>query len=266
MVGRKVLLEIDKGAGASGQGRARGRATSSCATTAACVRVDDVSFASARRRDRRHRRRRRQRPVRAARGARRHPAARAGGEILVDGEPLPPAEHDPHAERGHRPRPRARRIASASASSCRSRRARAPSSATRTSRPTATGLLYDRRRSSPTRDRKMEAFDVRPRAPLLKTANFSGGNQQKLVLAREIERNPKVLLVGQPTRGVDIGAIEFIHQRIVDHARRRQGDPAGLGRARRDLRARRPHPRDVRRPHHRRAPARARPTRRTSAC
>ena len=61
----------------------------------------------------------------------------------------------------------------------------------------------------------MDAYDIRPRAPLLKTANFSGGNQQKIVLAREIERNPKVILVGQPTRGVDIGAIEFIHKRIV---------------------------------------------------
>ena len=44
---------------------------------------------------------------------------------------------------------------------------------------------------------------------------FSGGNQQKLVLAREIERDPDILLVGQPTRGVDIGAIEFIHQQIM---------------------------------------------------
>ena len=77
------------------------------------------------------------------------------------------------------------------------------------------GLLYDRTRSSRTRTSKMEAFNVGPRAPLLKTANFSGGNQQKLVLAREIERNPKIMLVGQPTRGVDIGAIEFIHKRIV---------------------------------------------------
>jgi ABC-type uncharacterized transport system ATPase subunit len=62
---------------------------------------------------------------------------------------------------------------------------------------------------------KMEAFDVRPRAPRLRTAKFSGGNQQKIVLAREIERKPKVLLVGQPTRGVDIGAIEFIHRRLI---------------------------------------------------
>ena len=49
----------------------------------------------------------------------------------------------------------------------------------------------------------------------LAAKNFSGGNQQKIVLAREIERNPDLLLVGQPTRGVDIGAIEFIHQQIV---------------------------------------------------
>ncbi|QOL81587.1 ABC transporter ATP-binding protein [Pseudooceanicola spongiae] len=62
---------------------------------------------------------------------------------------------------------------------------------------------------------KMQRFDVRPPDPNLKAKNFSGGNQQKVVLAREIERNPDLLLVGQPTRGVDIGAIEFIHQEIV---------------------------------------------------
>ena len=62
---------------------------------------------------------------------------------------------------------------------------------------------------------KMERFDIRPPNPNLKAENFSGGNQQKIVLAREIERNPDVLLVGQPTRGVDIGAIEFIHKQIV---------------------------------------------------
>lgn len=63
--------------------------------------------------------------------------------------------------------------------------------------------------------RKMQAFDVRPADPTLRTALFSGGNQQKIVLAREIERDPKLLLIGQPTRGVDIGAIEFIHSRII---------------------------------------------------
>ena len=62
----------------------------------------------------------------------------------------------------------------------------------------------------------MENFDVRPRDPDIKSANFSGGNQQKLILAREMEKTPKVLLVGQPTRGVDIGAIEFIHKQIIN--------------------------------------------------
>jgi simple sugar transport system ATP-binding protein len=62
----------------------------------------------------------------------------------------------------------------------------------------------------------MAQFDVRPADPHLKSANFSGGNQQKLCIAREMEHQPKVLLVGQPTRGVDIGAIEFIHQQLVE--------------------------------------------------
>jgi simple sugar transport system ATP-binding protein len=60
----------------------------------------------------------------------------------------------------------------------------------------------------------MDKFDVRPRDPQLVSGKFSGGNQQKLVLARELGQAPKILLVGQPTRGVDIGAIEFIHGRL----------------------------------------------------
>ncbi len=63
---------------------------------------------------------------------------------------------------------------------------------------------------------KIEKYDIRPPNPRLKTANFSGGNQQKIVVAREIERDPKMLIIGQPTRGVDIGAIEFIHRRIIE--------------------------------------------------
>jgi simple sugar transport system ATP-binding protein len=57
----------------------------------------------------------------------------------------------------------------------------------------------------------MERFDVRPRDPALASESFSGGNQQKLVMGRELGQRPRILLVGQPTRGVDIGAIEFIH-------------------------------------------------------
>jgi simple sugar transport system ATP-binding protein len=68
---------------------------------------------------------------------------------------------------------------------------------------------------------KIAKYDIRPGNPRLKTANFSGGNQQKIVLAREIEQDPGVLIVGQPTRGVDVGAIEFIHKRLI--AMRDQG-------------------------------------------
>ncbi len=62
---------------------------------------------------------------------------------------------------------------------------------------------------------EIEKYDIRPADVRLKTANFSGGNQQKIVVAREIERDPDVLIIGQPTRGVDIGAVEFIHRQIV---------------------------------------------------
>ena len=64
-------------------------------------------------------------------------------------------------------------------------------------------------------EKMMAEHDVRPPSPRLRITAFSGGNQQKLVLAREIESAPEVLLVGQPTRGVDIGAIEFIHRRLI---------------------------------------------------
>jgi ABC-type uncharacterized transport system ATPase subunit len=77
-------------------------------------------------------------------------------------------------------------------------------------------LLMDNKRMVSIAQEKMNQFDVRPPDPMLQAKSFSGGNQQKLVLAREMTRDPDLLLVGQPTRGVDIGAIEFIHQRIVD--------------------------------------------------
>jgi general nucleoside transport system ATP-binding protein len=63
--------------------------------------------------------------------------------------------------------------------------------------------------------RQAADYDIRPANGALATSAFSGGNQQKIVLARELDRNPDVLLVGQPTRGVDIGAIEFVHRRLV---------------------------------------------------
>jgi ABC-type uncharacterized transport system ATPase subunit len=77
------------------------------------------------------------------------------------------------------------------------------------------GILLDIDAARAQARERIKKFDIRPANERLKTANFSGGNQQKIVLAREMERNPDVLIVGQPTRGVDIGAIEFIHNQII---------------------------------------------------
>ena len=76
-------------------------------------------------------------------------------------------------------------------------------------------LLMHRRRIVASSQRQMNEFDVRPADPLLRCAGFSGGNQQKIIVARELDRDPDVLLIGQPTRGLDIGAIEFIHRRLI---------------------------------------------------
>ena len=62
----------------------------------------------------------------------------------------------------------------------------------------------------------IEHFDVRPANPDLPARSLSGGNQQKLIIGREFELDPKLLLVSQPTRGVDIGAIEFIHRKLIE--------------------------------------------------
>jgi simple sugar transport system ATP-binding protein len=61
----------------------------------------------------------------------------------------------------------------------------------------------------------VEAFDVRPRDPNVRIGLLSGGNQQKVVIAREVSAQPKLMLVGQPTRGVDIGTIESIHTQLL---------------------------------------------------
>ena len=59
-------------------------------------------------------------------------------------------------------------------------------------------------------------FDVRGGGATTRSGSLSGGNQQKVVLAREIERDPKVLIAAQPTRGLDVGAIEFVHRRLIE--------------------------------------------------
>ena len=63
--------------------------------------------------------------------------------------------------------------------------------------------------------RLIQEFDVRGGGPRTRAGGLSGGNQQKVILAREIDRNPRVLIAAQPTRGLDVGAIEFVHRRLV---------------------------------------------------
>jgi ABC-type uncharacterized transport system ATPase subunit len=77
------------------------------------------------------------------------------------------------------------------------------------------GFILDIKAAQAEAKKRIAEFDIRPANERLKTANFSGGNQQKIVLAREMSSDPDVLIVGQPTRGVDIGAIEFIHNQII---------------------------------------------------
>ena len=57
---------------------------------------------------------------------------------------------------------------------------------------------------------------MRGGGPQTRASALSGGNQQKVILAREIDRNPSVLIAAQPTRGLDVGAIEFVHRRLVE--------------------------------------------------
>ena len=64
--------------------------------------------------------------------------------------------------------------------------------------------------------RTIKTYDIRVERPEQRTGSLSGGNQQKVVVARELATDPKILIAAQPTRGVDVGSIEFIHRRIVD--------------------------------------------------
>ena len=85
-------------------------------------------------------------------------------------------------------------------------------------KPAVTGpgdIILDEKGIRRRTEQVIKDFDVRPPNPALPARALSGGNQQKLIIGREFELPPKLLLVSQPTRGVDIGAIEFIHRKIV---------------------------------------------------
>jgi general nucleoside transport system ATP-binding protein len=72
------------------------------------------------------------------------------------------------------------------------------------------GLMIERAR------KLLKEFDVRGGGPQTRASALSGGNQQKVVVAREVSRDPRVLIAAQPTRGLDVGAIEFVHRRLVE--------------------------------------------------
>jgi simple sugar transport system ATP-binding protein len=76
------------------------------------------------------------------------------------------------------------------------------------------GWLFPKRMVERAR-RLIQEFDVRGGGPTTRAGALSGGNQQKVVVAREVERDPKVLVAAQPTRGLDVGAIEYVHRRLV---------------------------------------------------
>lgn len=212
MVGRRVLLHVEKGAAAPGAPVLSVRELS-VADGLGVMRVIDASF-----------------DVRAGEivgiagvagnGQSELLEALAGmrpiahGTIALDGRVLEPHEREPHAlrKRGllHVPEDRIRTGLVATFEAFES------AALGFIDDPVyGTGPVLSHGRMIADTAAKMQTYDVRPPAPRLKTANFSGGNQQKIVLAREIERGPRVLLVGQPTRGVDIGAIEFIHRRLI---------------------------------------------------
>jgi simple sugar transport system ATP-binding protein len=76
------------------------------------------------------------------------------------------------------------------------------------------GVRLDQEKITENADRQIASFDIRPPNPLAPARTLSGGNQQKIVIAREMGRAFQVLLAAQPTRGVDVGAIEFIHTQL----------------------------------------------------
>ena len=238
MVGRDVQLVGRQGAGRRRPTWCSTSTTSPCSTTATSRRGRRRRPRGAGRRDPRRRRRRRQRPDRA--GAGHHRAAPAHGR------PDHARRHRRHRRRtGRAVRPRAwptcPRTASATASSARSRcrqpgaepldpKAPSPGASASTARairePTpsswSTTSTSARRRSTPP------------------VGTLSGGNQQKVIIARELSRDGPLLVLSQPTRGLDVGSIQYIHAPGRRAPRRRRRRAARLLRARRGAGPRRP--------------------------
>jgi len=78
------------------------------------------------------------------------------------------------------------------------------------------GLLRDQEAVEQHAVNLIEEFDIRTPSPDTDGGSLSGGNQQKMIVAREVSRRPRLLIAAQPTRGIDVGSIEFIHRQIID--------------------------------------------------
>ncbi len=80
--------------------------------------------------------------------------------------------------------------------------------------------VLKRRQIASSAEQLIRDFDIRPANPTLPVGTLSGGNKQKVVIARAFARRPKVILISQPTRGVDLGASEYIRRRMIEEAAR----------------------------------------------
>ena len=227
--GDDVALEVEGSAASrrSRQRRGRGRLADRAA-----------------RRDRRRRRRGGQRPARARRGDLRHARRRAPGPIRVGGTPAAigrPARGD-RGRRRARPRGPARHGPRAEPSAS----PRTPCSSPTGGRPSRAARSCSGAACTSTRAIAHPPLRREDAGPDTPARNLSGGNLQKLVLGREFEGEPKVLIAAQPTRGLDVGAIETVHAYLrAGGAERRRRAPDQRG-PRRDPCARRPHRRHVR--------------------
>ena len=131
---------------------------------------------------------------------------------------------EPRRDHGVAARPARRRrrassrpIAIGTAWCCRSRSPTTSCSMTIRTRHTRRGLVRDDATPSAARAQEcVTEFDVRTHSVLVNAGTLSGGNQQKVVVARELGRDPKLLVLDQPTRGLDVGSIEFIHRETIE--------------------------------------------------
>ena len=121
-------------------------------------------------------------------------------------------------------------------------------------KPFASGINLNLSEIAKNATARITEFDVRTGSAATMAGTLSGGNQQKVILARELGNEHKVLIASQPTRGLDVGSIEFVHRRIVQQRDHGVAVRHRLLRARRDLRARRPDRGHVRRQDHRLPP------------